>query len=52
MKTITITRKERVGCLGNGFKRVGPCQDGLFYKVKCVCDECVKLKPQQKEKEE
>ena len=34
----------KTGCKGNGFKCVGPCQDGLYYKVKCECEKCRKIK--------
>jgi len=36
-----------VGCMGDGTKRVGPCQDGQFYRVECHCENCSIRKKEQ-----
>ena len=36
-----MCERRKTGCLGNGYKRVGPCQDGLYYKLKCDCRDCL-----------
>lgn len=36
-QTVVLTKCVKVGCLGDGTRRVGPCQDGMFYRIGCEC---------------
>ena len=35
-----MSNLKKTGCLGNGFKRIGPDQDGRYYRVVCECEDC------------